>query len=343
MRYQVEHYDSRPLDSVPAAGLEVSRQGANDQWLPGGLLPGSYRLRLLSDQSTTANIAINRGDSLLLRLAEAGGRLSFSRADWLQDDFSWKPSAETSAWRLSLLENQRSAQGNLRLLVALENRADGPQTSLQQVRPREAWLEVQPQAGTAARWHYQPGYPAAAWNVEVPAWPQAADGLSPAHPRVQLWWNADQPATPAAVVRRGHDFQTLADLAGRPVRVAGDEVRIESVCVERHVVQTRPGVRQEQSCLVVRLNHPPQQGVWVRVSGVNPIGQEHRCYASIGSYTGLFWPVTPDEAELSLASVSLLSLEEFKRESQKRGCTLRLDDLPPPSANDLRPAPLELP
>jgi hypothetical protein len=145
------------------------------------------------------------------------------------------------------------------------------------------------------------------------------------------------------VLKRGHDFKSLADLCDRPVRVAGDEVRVERVCVEPHVVETSPGVREEQSCLVVRLSHVPGQAVWVRVGGVNPSGQEHRHYTSAGSYTGLFWPIAADEAELLLTGVSLISLEEFKREAHGRGCTLKLDDPPPPSPNDFRPAALELP
>jgi hypothetical protein len=231
--------------------------------------------------------------------------------------------------------------------VALEKRAEPNESILQQIRAREAWLEVAPAADRASRfatrWHYLPGYPAAAWNVEVPAWPQAVDAASPARPTVQLWWNADQHAAPAAVLKRGHDFKTLAELSGRTLRISGDELRLEAVCVERHIVQTRPAVREEQSCLMVRASHASQQPVWTRVTGVHPAGQEHRYYASIGSYTGLFWPVTTDEAESLLTSLSVVSLNDFKREAQQRGCHLKLSDAPPPSPNDFRPSALELP
>jgi hypothetical protein len=58
----------------------------------------------------------------------------------------------------------------------------------------------------------------------------------------------------------------------------------------------------------------------------------------------LFWPVTPDEAELTLSSISLISLSDFQRAAEARDCLLELNDLPPPTADDFPPrAPLELP
>jgi hypothetical protein len=347
LHYRIENYDRTPLAAMPSGGLDIGQPGANDQWFPGGLKPGSYRVRAAARQPASADVAINRGDLLLLKLSESAGNLNFSRLDWSREDFPWKPHVESQSWRLSLMQNQRTPAGDLRMLVALEKLPTDGETVWQHLRPREAWLEVQPRDGmgpTITRWRYLPGYPAAAWNVEVPTWPQAADGVSPARPRVQLWFNADQETPAAATLRRHHDFTALADLAGRPVRVLGDEVRIESVKVEQHVVPTRPGVRESQSCLVVRLSHSPERPVWASVAGMHAVGQEHRYYSSIGGYTGLFWPVTPDEAEMALARISLISLEEFKLQAQRRGCVLSLDDVPPPTPSDFPPrAPLELP
>jgi hypothetical protein len=301
----------------------------------------------MADHPATAEVTINRGDALLLRLSESGGRPKLSRLDWSRDDFPWKPHTESGAWRLSLMQNQRTPAGDLRMLMALERRLDDGESVLQMIRPRGVWLEVQPRDDAAnktiTRWRYLPGYPAAVWNVEVPAWPRASAGALPARPRVQLWFNADQETPAAATLRRTHDYLALTDLAGRMVRIAGDEVRLESVSVEQHVVETRAGVREPQSCLVIRLSHEQGKPVWARAAGIRAVGQEH-CYYSIGSYTGLFWPVTADEAGLAMSSISLISLEEFKREAQQRGCWLKLDDLPAPVADDLAPrAPLELP
>jgi hypothetical protein len=346
LHYRLQRYDNTPLADMPTSGLDVGRSGTSDSWFPGGLPPASYRLRLSAGQPTSAEVAINRGDALLLRLREAGGRLQLSRLDWSKTDFPWKPHTESASWRMSLMQNRRTPEGNLQMLVALERLASDSETVLTQSRPREAWLEVQPRgaaAETVTRWRCVPGYPAAVWNVDVPAWPQAADGVLPARPRVQLWFNADQETPAGCTLRRGHDFTALADLRDRPLRVSGDEVLVERVAVERQVVEARPGVREPQSCLVVRLSHAPDKPVWARVGGMHAAGQEHRYYSSIGASTSFFWPVTADEAELALTSISLVSLEEFKRDAQRRGCLLKLDDVPAPAPDDFAPrAPLEL-
>lgn len=344
LRYKIETYDNLPLADLPPAGLDISTTGSGDRWFPGGLKPGNYRLRVAGDRAAV-DATINRGDLLLLQLGESAGRLRFSRLNWSQQDFSWKPHAENAAWRLSLMQNQRTPAGDLRLLVSLERLAG--EDSLEQLRPREAWLEVdtrQSSANIIARWRPVVGYPAAVWGAELPAWPQAADGISPARPRVRIWFNAEQETPAASTLRRHHDFTALSDLTGRTIRVSGDDARIEAVVVERHLVETRPGVREPQSCLVVRIGHSPEKPLWARVRGVHAVGQEHRYYPSIGSYSGLFWPVTSDEAELALANISLISLSDFKQTAQSRGCQLELNDLPPPAADDFPPrAPLELP
>lgn len=347
LHYKVENYDRTPLADSPPDGLDVSSSRAGDRWFPGGLKPGSYRLRIAGEQRT-AEATIHQGDLLLLRLSESAGQLGLSRLNWSREDFPWKPHVENARWRLSLMQNQRTAEGALRMLVSLEQLAGDGDGALEQLRPREAWLELttrEPNARTIiSRWRPVTGYPAAVWSADAPAWPMAAEGVTPARPRVRLWFNAEQEAPAAATLRRHHDFMALSDLAGRAVRVSGDEVTIEAVGVERHLVETRPGVRQPQSCLVVRISHPTDKRVWARVRGLHLAGQEHRYYSAIGSYSGLFWPVTSDEAELALANISLISLNDFQQAAQLRGGLLELSDLPPPAPDDLPPrAPLELP
>jgi hypothetical protein len=160
-----------------------------------------------------------------------------------------------------------------------------------------------------------------------------------APPRVRVWANADQETPLAATLDRGADFDGPRDLANRSVQVEGDPVVIEDVQVEEHMVETRPGVREPRSCLVVRLRHALNKPVWARPHGLNVAGHEHHFYTPVGSSTGLFWPVTAEQADKGLSGLSLISLATVKRAAEQRGYKLELLDLSTPQANDFRPEP----
>jgi hypothetical protein len=83
--------------------------------------------------------------------------------------------------------------------------------------------------------------------------------------------------------------------------------------------------------------------VWVKVAGNgwNPEGSEHRFYSDANKYTGLFWPVLPNAGE-SLAKLSFVSLDSFKRKAKDRGFYLELKDAKVPEAQDDRPTPRPL-
>ncbi len=86
--------------------------------------------------------------------------------------------------------------------------------------------------------------------------------------------------------------------AGRRVRSRskGNDVIVESVRVEDHRVETRPGVQETKSCLVVRLSHSPGKPILVRPIGlVARARREQRCYTAAAKSTALYWPVTRDE------------------------------------------------
>ncbi len=347
LRYWVEQYDGRPAAGMPAAGLEVSRGEANDQWIPDGLVPGGYTVRGHASQVLQKPIAVGRGDLLLLRLAAAPAGAEFERALFTLEDYPWKPAQEESGWRMAVLQNQRIDPHNLQMLATMERSYDHQESRLQQIKPQETWFEVRPSKDTPApyalRWSCQAGYPAPAWSINASAWPSAPATNVPSRPVLQVWWDPDQQAPAGATLQRDHDFKTPQELTSRSVRVFGDDVRIESVQVERHVVETQPGLREAQSCLVVRLDHAPGKPVWARVAGLRPLGEEHRFYKDIGRYSGLFWPVAPDEAREALSSLSVISLNEFKREAKRRGFVMEMDQLPTPVPNDFRPRPpLEL-
>ena len=188
------------------------------------------------------------------------------------------------------------------------------------------------------RWTYHPGYPAPAWAFEVPSWPLRAEVQTPALPMVRVWWSPDLESAPSAAVERGPMLKTLLGLSSRTLPLDGDNVVIEGVQVEQHYVETKPGARELKSCLVVRMSHGVGRPVRVQVRGVRVEGQEHRYYADAGKYTGIFWPVTEEQAN-ELQSLGVISVNAFKREAEQRGYYMQMDKLGPPTASDVRPQP----
>src|SRR5262249_43698594 len=155
---------------------------------------------------------LNRGDLLLVDLVSSPAGPVFERGLFAPTMYPSKPSSERQGWRLSVLQDQQQGDGRLQMLVTLEKTLSRRETVLELLKPRTTWLEVPPAASSATptsqRWNYQPGYPAPAWNIDVPAWP-GRNAAGPAQPRLRAWWNPDQEPVLAAALDRGADFQSL--------------------------------------------------------------------------------------------------------------------------------------
>jgi hypothetical protein len=352
LRYWIDREDNTPLSSPD--GLDVSVDRANDQWFPGGLQPGGYKVRLYTPQRVQKSIVIEAGDYLLLRLAETPQGLELQRSVWSRDDYPGKPSPPPKSpgfdWRLAVLQNQRIGERGIEMLLTLEKLPASGETVLQLIKPRETWIELEPRTDApdiarqpyAVRWGQVPGYPAPTWGLNVPAWPAPPEGTPLPPPRLRVWWNPDVSPPPVGVIERRplpadpKKLEPLDSLAGRELSVDGVPTRIESVAVEDHYVETRPGVREKKSCLVVRLDHAATR---VQLRGLQAAGQEHRYYTRAGKYAALFWPMTAAGAE-SLQGLSIISIASLKREAQQRGYYYETL-LGPPQASEIRPRPVD--
>jgi hypothetical protein len=347
LRYWIDREDNRPLSESEQGGLDVSTDTSNDKWLPSGLAPGGYKVRVQTNRPVAKNIAINAGDLLLVELLpgrgvdRGTGALTFERVLYSQADQGFRPFRERSGWRWALLQNQRVRDTGLQMLWTLEKKSSGDESTLQQIRPIKTWMELAAEGGTpfAQAWHYQPGYPAPAWGLDVPAWSVRQGSQAPAPATARVWWNADRETLPSATLRRGPDFAAPLDLENRVLPMDEGDAVLESVRIEEHVVTTAPGRREVKTCLVVRLRHDPKNPVWVQFRGVSPAGHEHRWYQSANKYTGVFWFVNADEAVQALTQLDVLSLERFKRQAVQRQCFLEMRDLAAAQPNDDRPLP----
>jgi len=329
-------------DGAQVGELDVTSPDEVDRWWARGLEPGAYKLKVRTNRLHEQWVDLDKGDRLIVRLvAVAGGRLTFDRALYSEDERHREQDQESGGWRLAVLQNQQKGvdpEAGIQLLATLEPLAARP-GHLRQFKPRLAWFELSPEGGGgefSVRWSERALYPAPAWQFDVPRWINDAAGARLARPVLRAWWAPDKEPSATTV---------LPDNVGNEVPVGdGKIVVIESILAEDHHVETRPGApREPKPCLVVRLRYPPKSPFLVdprRLAGVKPtpIGYEHRFYTKADRYTGLFWPVTEEQVRASLESLSLISLSQFRTDAERDRNTIELK-LSQPQPNDKQPEP----
>jgi hypothetical protein len=348
LRYWIDREDHEKLPEVPDTGLELSA-GGNDRWFrfPQSLPPGGYKMRVDTNHRVLQNVIVNRGDLLLLDLLPGTNGVEWRRAFVARDDYGSKPGETSGDWRLAALQNQRIKDRGSQMLLMLDKAPEKAEATLQMIRPREAWVEVESSAGPKAtfdlRWGYQAGYAAAAYNVESPQWPTLPGTQTPAKPLVRMWWSPALETPADAFVARSTDLPTLLHAANISKPMGGETVVLDGVDVETHRVETQPGKFEDKRCLVVRVTYPNGNPVKVRVEGVAPAGQEQRYYPEAAKVTALFWPVDESQARDGLSRINLISINRFKRQAEKEGHYILLDKLNEPQATDVRPqTPIEM-
>jgi len=336
--YWIENAAGRPAHGVPHAGIAMSSPDANNRWLPHGLPPGSYQVRTKKGGGTAQNVALAPGDLLLLDLERHNGQSFFRRAQFAATEFSWKPQLASANWNWAVLQNQRQTSGDAQLLVTSELQGQLSPVWMQQFNPAEVWFDLTAggQSPSSWRWRRVFGYPAAAYGIDAGGWPLDPLGAW-SKTRVRAWWSAFQPAPPAVSLARGLDFQHVAELTGRKLYAFDDQIMLEGLNVERHVVETSPGQLLPCDCLVVRLQHAPGRQFRIRLQGVQPAGSEHRYYdPALGRTTALFWNLGQGSLE-ALTGLSVVSMDALKQAAEGSGNTIDFGDLPAPQADDVRP------
>ena len=345
LRFAIDGSRNAPGPSTLGFDVRPAQAGLLGEPIP--LPAGSYGLRLLTASQPGCRFVVDDGDWLLARVVSTpSGQPGFERELYTRVAFGLRPAREEprSGWILAAIQNRLLEGAGLQMTATMERRFNPGDPVLRLARPREIWFDVETAGGgtgasrpgatlqIADRW----GYPAPAWKIDVSGWPNAVGGAVPESPILQVWWDADDEAIPAAVVERGREFQAIDGLDGFAASIDGRPVTIESVRVEEHEVEIGDGKRQKYPCLVVRVAYPKGDPCWARPYGIEVQGWEHRFYEDVGKYTGLFWPVTPAQAETAFRRLGLISVAGFRRRAE----TIRLDQIGPPAPGDASPLPI---
>ncbi|MFO0824604.1 MAG: vWA domain-containing protein [Gemmataceae bacterium] len=340
VRYQILSPESVLLPGVPATGLPVGIAGGGDRWFAPGLRPGAEKVRVLASPYLVREVELKAGDRLLLDLRDGENGLQVGRAEYAANDFPGRPWATARDWRMTVAQNQRVGIG-MSALCFMERKYDPSERTLIQPRPKQVWFDLRPagekQPPIAVTWAHTPDYPAAAWTIESPGWPDRPDG-GPSRPVLTAWWNPDQEPKVASRLDRDIDFRKLEELEGRKLFVDRDPVQILGATIEEHVVNIAPGERKRLSCLAIRVAHDPANPVRVQVKGLPYNGTSSWYYPEVGRATALFWPVDA-KAIADLKAIELVSIRALRREAEARGFTTKFGELTAPDPGDTRPTP----
>jgi hypothetical protein len=227
------------------------------------------------------------------------------------------------------------------MVVALERIFDRREQILQSIYPRDLWLELTSEDrgshGLATRLVELPGYPATTWMADTIHWPSAPSSGLPDSPVLEAWWDPDRNATPDASLTYVRDFLALEELRGRPIDIDGATVTIESVSLEDRTVMIDSERTAERPCLVVRVAHPRNVPVRVRVDVAGMEGSEERFYQEAGKTTLVCWPFTRDQDLATIRRLDFVLLNGFKRGAERRGFHIRLDGMGQPMAGSPTP------
>jgi hypothetical protein len=315
------------------------------------LAPGRYLIRVqINKRVHEQEVDLAAGDYLLTSLNADGDRLRFNRvvygAGYRKDRH-----ADQGNWLLTVFQDRLNLpERSLDMMVTLENQSEKvPKAGsiLQQIRPRVTWLELKPQQGdaeAAIRWGDLPGYPAPAWSLHVPRWPQREGRAQAARPDVEAWWMWQKNAPVAATLEWKRDFSLEGAFLGTRVldNDANIKITIDSVGFETHRVKPDPDAPpHEERCLVVRARYPKGHRIWIEPVGLqlNALQQEHQYYDAAERYAAIFWPLNEDQVRNNLEGFHIVLVEEFKKAALHVG--KKLEDLPSPE--DTRPKPVTRP
>jgi len=342
-----------PRDELPLEGADISLVGQNLRWIR-GLIPGTYEVRVRTNKATDQRVRLGAGDSLILNLLPQQGGVGFQR-DVYAESYYFQNFGRVLAkqkkkdWLLAVLQNQRTPEG-AQLMTTLEKLPDGkgpaPKDSVLRVaRPNFVWFrlggadgKMPPDASLRVMPLYD--YPAPAWSLDVTPWPRGTAVTLDAH------WTEEDPPIAYNLRPEVDEFKSVLDLVNKEIAVPEQDERlrvtVESMRYEKRTVETRPGeLKRDVDCLVVRLRYPVGKPFLAQLpTTLKPAGYEHRFYSQAGTYTGIFWNVTEEQAR-SLKTLDLISVEAAKERARKKTFAAEKLELGAPDTTDRPQKPRE--
>jgi hypothetical protein len=333
----------------PRGDWTISKADRNPRWVrlehPGRFTVTLPAIRF-DNRPVQQDVEVRPGEALLLELVRGGRGPELRRAlfsEWPSLALRHQPiilPQRVNDWQLAVLQKQGHWPLGLTIMASLEKTETRPKATVRQMHPDWVWFEVSSSATgfpapSQLRLMPLPYFPAPAWEIDLPQWPRSASAS------LEAWWS-ETPQAPFCRLTKRDCPSGLASLDSQPLDGARGEVILVSVRQEKQLVSVKPGMRQRQSCVVVRLSYPSEhQPYFVRIPRwrlAPGYGQEHRFYAESGinKYTGLFW-VEGDPEAATLDELEVFSVAELKKQALTTSGHLDRFDLGVPDTHERYP------
>lgn len=282
---------------------------------------GIYQLSTGSNDKPTL-VEVRDGDQIALKLNSAGVKPRIDLWPVMQNEYRWCRQKQTARWQAALepIATSDSMSVKRRLVVWSQE----PSDVIALRYPRSIRIEAS-QNHQPLRLSLQQTFQQSGYGFEL-----NADGLSQADPEIKVWIS-DQIEVPIVSLRSGHDFNQISDLSGVELPVPEGTLTIRSVSIESHRVVDNQGKYQTMPCLVLRASIPAGTQYRMRTDGINVGGFDEQYFGDAGQYTLRQWPVGENEAKQSLKAIHILSIDQFKKESERAGGLITFEGAMPTS------------
>ena len=209
------------------------------------------------------------------------------------------------------------------MMVTLEKIFDPAEMVLEQIEPKEVWMELEPAVGAGRRrpaMERPRGLPGRRVAAQTrPSGRRTRTG-TPSRPASAPWWDKDSKAPAAARLERARkDFDNPLDIRrrdGRRGRTRHDRDREHH---DRGPARSRAARRAR--LLPGRPGQPcaADKPIWLRPGGISSRHAQHRFYSHAGRYTGVFWPLNEDQVRTNIDAIEVVSVEAFRKRARQRG------------------------
>ena len=338
--FQLEDRFNLPPSGMPPDGYPAALPGFADKWIRPPLQPGEYLVRAGRLTPPVGTVRLGESESLLLGLRKEGGLRRLGMAG----DSPSRPRSVSGAWTAALLQN-RDGKGSAQRFAVLEKDWSGDEFDLAVARPGLVWWEMDAAGKPVAnRVVDLAGYPSPAWAVNSTWWPTEPETGAPSRGGLTVWWSETTSAPTETALARGRDFKAASDLRNKPVQVGGSSCLVESVSVENRLVLIDGENVEPKPALVVRTRMNIQPGDSsaqipdIRPSGIPGLNREVHLFGDSGKVMTVFWPFQPTDFD-KLEGLGFSSLADLKKTAASTGRMIRIRDMGPPDANDVRPRP----
>ena len=338
--FQLEDRFNLPPSGMPPDGYPAALPGFADKWVRPPLQPGEYLVRAGRLTPPVGTVRLGESESLLLGLRREGGLRRLGMAG----DSPFRPRSVSGDWTAALLQN-RDVKGSAQRFAVLEKDWSGNEFELAATKPGFVWWEME--AGgkpVANRVVDMAGYPSPAWAVNSTWWPTEPETGAPSRGALTVWWSESTSAPPETDLTRGRDFKVADDLREKSVQVGGSPCLVESVSLENRLVLIDGENVESKPAMIVRTRMNVKSGDYsdtipdIRLSGIPGLNREVHLFGGSGKVITVFWPLQSSDFD-KLQSLSFSSLSALKRTAATTGRMIRISDMGPPDANDVRPRP----